>query len=615
MIESVNRAKRVILRDGPRRAMLKLLLYIFYGKRFREELDKRDYHRWIRTNERRDAGEIKEQLEGLRRRPKISLIVPVYNVSPKWLDRCIGSVENQDYVHWELCLYDDASSADETIECLKQWEGKNDPRIKIQYGKRNLHISGASNEALKMATGEFIALLDHDDELSPDALLENVKVINHPPDVDMIYSDEDKISETGDRFAPFFKPSWSPDLILSHMYSGHLGVYRKSIVDRIGGFRVGYEGSQDYDLVLRFMEKTKEEKIVHIPKILYHWRTLAASTAISPESKNYAYEAGKKAISAYLDRQAERAIVEIADIKGNYKIKREIVGHPEVSIVIYSKDQRALANCLKSIYKTAAYENMEIIVVTADGINRVDGLGGSERQPLVFLESGDMSHPVPKAYNLGAERSRGEYILFLDEQAEATKAGWLEAMIEQIQRREIGVVGGEILKEDATIVSAGLLLDKEKVCVNAYENYLDKNVPYFGQHHVIRNCSAVPAVCLMTKKGIFAEVAGFNELKLPTKYYDIDLCLKVTEKGYRILYTPFAKFVIHQEITERRPTAEKRSSRRGQDPEEGYVKSRWERYLGNDPYYNPNLSIDGKFNINTGAVRYKDRQYHVKSAQ
>ena len=374
MIEIAKRARRVIRRDGLRRAVLKLLLSILYGKRFREELDKRDYHKWIRINERRDVDEIKKHLAGFRLRPKISVIVPIYNVAPKWLDRCIRSVENQYYENWELCLYDDASSERETIDCLKQWERKNDPRIKIQYGEKNLHISGASNEALKMATGEFIALLDHDDELAPDALFENVKAINHQPDADMIYSDEDKISETGDRLTPFFKPSWSLDLLLSHMYTGHLGVYRKSIVDQIGGFRVGYEGSQDYDLVLRLIEKTKEEKIVHIPKILYHWRTIAASTAISPESKNYAYEAGKKAISSYLDRQGERAFVELTDIKGNYKIKREIKGLPKVSIVICSRDQRALASCLKSIYETTTYENREIIVVNAEGINKVDGL-------------------------------------------------------------------------------------------------------------------------------------------------------------------------------------------------------------------------------------------------
>ncbi len=362
MTEIVRRARRVIRRDGLRRAGLKLLLSILYGNRFREELDKRDYHKWIRINERRDADEIKTHLEGFRLRPRISVIVPIYNVAPKWLERCIRSVESQYYENWELCLYDDASSERGTIDCLKQWERKNDPRIKIQYGEKNLHISGASNEALKMATGEFVALLDHDDELAPDALLENVKAINHQPDADMIYSDEDKISEAGDRLNPFFKPSWSLDLLLSHMYTGHLGVYRKSIVDQIGGFRVGYEGSQDYDLVLRLIEKTSEERIVHIPKILYHWRTIAASTAISPESKNYAYEAGKKALSSYLDRQREKAFVELTDIKGNYRIKREIKGLPKVSIVICSQDQRALAICLKSIYETTSYENREIIV-------------------------------------------------------------------------------------------------------------------------------------------------------------------------------------------------------------------------------------------------------------
>ena len=603
MGEIVERAGRIIRRDGVRQVVTKLLLFIVYGKRFREELDKRDYHQWIRINERRDAGDLKKRLDGFSLKPKISVIVPVYNVAPKWLDRCIQSVEDQYYENWELCLYDDASSEKGTIDCLKQWERKHDSRIKIQYGKKNLHISGASNEALKMATGDFIALLDHDDELSPDALFENVKVINHQPDADMIYSDEDKISETGDRFAPFFKPSWSLDLLLSHMYTGHLGVYRRSIVEQIGGFRVGYEGSQDYDLVLRFIENTKEEKIVHIPKILYHWRTLAASTAISPESKNYAYEAGRKAISAYLDRQGKKAIVELADIKGNYKIKREIERLPKVSIVIYSQDQRSLASCLKSIYKTITYENTEIIVVNAEGINKVDGLRTSEKPGLVFLAGSDVGHNPAKGYNLGADRSSGEYLLFLNEKIEATEAGWLEAMIENIQRKEIGIVGGKIMKDDTTIVSAGLILNKEKVFINAFENYKDKNVPYFGHHHVIRNCSAISADCLMIKKGIFDKVAGFDEEKLPTKYYDVDLCLKVRGEGYRILYTPFARLVLNEEKTERKRVNEKASDKGDKESEDRYVKERWGKCLGSDPYYSPNLSTDGKFNINTSAIR------------
>ncbi len=598
-IEEAERARRVIRRDGLRRALIKLFLFIIYGKGFREEADKRDYHQWIRINERRDIEGLKKELVGLKLQPKISVIVPVYNVAPQWLDRCIRSVETQVYENWELCLYDDASSERRTTEYLKQLESKGDPRIKIRYGIMNLHISGASNEALSMATGEFIALLDHDDELAPHALSENVHVINHLPDVDMIYSDEDKISETGDRFAPFFKPSWSLDLILSHMYTGHLGVYRKSIVDRIGRFRAGYEGSQDYDLVLRFIEKTKEEKIVHIPKILYHWRTLAASTAIRPESKQYAYEAGKKAISDYLDRQGEMALVEITPIKGNYKIKRKIDGRPRVSIVIYSQDERSLANCLKSIKKTTTDENLEIIVVTARGVNRIDSLERSEKQALIFLQSGDADSHVPSAYNLGVKSGTGEYVLFLNENMEAIETGWLQAMIEHIQRKEIGIVGGQILKSDRTIVSAGLLLHKEEVFINAFENYKDINVPYFGHHHVIRNCSAISADCLMTKKDIFNKIGGFDADKLPTNYYDIDYCLKVREEGYRILYTPFARFVLGEEKRERKRTIEKASNKGNQGSEERVMKKRWGECLENDPYYNPNLSIDGRFNINT----------------
>jgi O-antigen biosynthesis protein len=594
------RARRIIRRDGMRRAVTKFSLFLVYGKGFRDELDKRDYDTWIRINENRNAGDIEGELRGFKLKPRISVIVPVYNIAPQWLDRCIRSVETQYYENWELCLYDDASSEKETIGCLKKWEGRGDPRIKIGYGEQNLHISGASNEALKMAKGEFIAFLDHDDELSPDALFENVKVINRQPDADMIYSDEDKISENGSRFAPFFKPSWSLDLLLSHMYSGHLGVYRKSIVDQIGGFSIGYEGSQDYDLVLRFIEKTEEEKIVHIPRILYHWRTLTASTAKSPESKKYAYESGRKAISSYLDRRGETAVVEMAAIKGNYRIKRRIVGSLKISIVVPSQDSRALANCLKSIFKTTTYENMEIIAVGTEGMVGMDSLKAADRPEIVIIEGDDISRNTARAYNMGVMRSSGEYILFLQERIEAIEAGWLKAMIENIQRKEIGIVGGQILTEDKTIVSAGLVLNKGKVVVNAFEYFKDENVPYFGHHHVVRNCSAVPAVCLMIKKELFNEAAGFDEEHLPTKYYDIDLCLKVIGKGYRILYTPYAKFVIHEEKTKRETINDGAGSSSDADAEEVYIKKKWEKRLGYDPYYNPNLSTDGRFNINTG---------------
>ena len=261
-----------------------------------------------------------------------------------------------------------------------------------------------------------------------------------------------------------------------------------------------------------------------------------------------------------------------------------------------------MAICLKSIYETTSYENREIIVVNAEGINKVDGVRISEKPGLVFLEGSDVGRNPAKAYNLGADRSSGEYILFLNERIEAIEAGWLEAMIENIQRKEIGIVGGQILKEDRTIVSAGLILNKEKVFINAFENYKDKNVPYFGHHHVVRNCSAVPADCLMIKKGIFNKVAGFDEEKLPTKYYDIDLCLKVIGEGYRILYTPFARFMINEEKTERKRVDEKASDKGDKESEDRYIKKRWGKCLGNDPYYNPNLSTDGKFNINTSTI-------------
>lgn len=297
--------------------------YVLYGREYfrgMNAMEKRKYALWIAQNEKYDSAETEEEMKKFVSAPKISIITPVYNTDPAWLERCIGSVRKQSYENWELCLHDDASTKRKTKECLKKWENI-DGRIRISYGRKNLHIAGASNEALKIATGEFVALLDHDDELSPHALYEVVKLLNMHPEADFIYSDEDKLEEDGTRAEPFFKPDFSMDLLLTMNYITHLSVFRKSIVDLIGGFRDGYDGSQDYDIILRTVEKTTQERIFHIPKILYHWRKAERSTALSCDSKNYAYGAAKKALADYLKRNDMRGEVLDGDSTGQYHIK------------------------------------------------------------------------------------------------------------------------------------------------------------------------------------------------------------------------------------------------------------------------------------------------------
>ena len=601
MRETIRRAARVIRRDGMRRAVRKLLFFIGCGKGFREALDRRDYRKWICLNEGNDAASLARDLGGLKGKPLFSVVVPVYNLDPCWLEKCLGSVEGQTYPRWELCLYDDASSRPDTRECLERWEAKGDPRIKIRYGTRNLHISAASNEALVLATGDFVALLDHDDELAPQALLEVAKALDARPDADMIYSDEDKISENGERFAPFFKPDWSPDLLLSHMYTGHLSVYRRSLVERIGGFRTGYEGSQDYDLVLRFVGQTKPGKILHIPKVLYHWRALSASTAIRPEAKDYAYGAGQKALTAYLERQGEEGSVEAEKIKGNYRIRRKIHGSERVSIVIVSRDRAALTECLRGIEKTADCRGVEIVVVHGDPEGtKIPGTETPLRPRFVSMDPPGAGKAA--ACNQGAAAAAGGHLLFLDEGLAAKEAGWLEAMVEQIQREAIGVVGGKILREDGTIVAAGLVLNGKDVSAPAFANFRDDNVPYFGHHHVVGNCSAVPADCLMVRKRVFDAVGGFDERRLPEHFFAVDLCLRVREEGCRILYTPYAAFLVRGPRTTRAPGARRRWDECDWVAEKRYMKERWGKSLAGDPYCNPNLSADGGFHIRAAAI-------------
>ncbi|MEI7690679.1 MAG: glycosyltransferase, partial [bacterium] len=318
-LEKIREAKK---KDGTLFLVKKIPNSIYWRSRNRlvgARLSKRQtrlYNSWIKKYE---LSEFKE----LKYKPKLSVLVPVYNVKSVWLNKCIESVLSQNYENWELCLYDDASTMAETIQTLHEWEGR-DERIKISFGKVNQHISGASNRCLAMATGDFVALLDNDDELTQNALYEAAKVLNDNLALDFIYSDEDKIDEEGTRKDPYFKPDWAPELFLSQMYTCHLGVYRRSIMEKINGFRVGYEGSQDYDLVLRFIEQTNPQKICHIPKILYHWRTLKTSTASSGKAKTYTLDAGRKTLTNYLERNKIQGKVELGLSSNTYHVINNI---------------------------------------------------------------------------------------------------------------------------------------------------------------------------------------------------------------------------------------------------------------------------------------------------
>jgi GT2 family glycosyltransferase len=547
------------------------------------------YHHWIKRTEA-----LPEKVT-FGYKPKISILVPTYNVDPKWLVLCIKSVLSQNYDNWELCLYDDASTNNKTIEALKKIEGM-DERIKIKYGEINLHISGASNKALEMATGEFVGLLDNDDELAPNALFENVKILNQNKNLKFIYSDEDKITTRGKRYDPYFKSGWNPDLLLSQMYTSHFSIYKKELVKSVGGFRKGFEGSQDYDLVLRVTEKLKPEEISHIPKILYHWRSLKGSTSRGQNIKDYATESSKKALREYLERNKIKAEVLNGQFSGTYRIKREIQDQPLVSIIIPFKDQaKVLSRALNGILGKTSYQNYEILLIDngSEQLSTKKFLSKLRSKKIRVIKYNKVFN-FSAINNFAVKKAKGEYILFLNNDTEVKTKEWLSAMVEQIQRPEIGVVGAQLLYPNNKAQHCGVILGTG-VAGHAFK-FSEKDAPgYFSQKEVIRNYSAVTAACMMTKRDIFEKLGGFNEKDLAIAYNDIDYCLRVRRGGYLIVYTPYAKLYHFESLTRGDET---QNIIKIKNPEKyqrvvaelEYMKEKWPDWIKDDPYYNCNLT-------------------------
>ena len=553
-----------------------------------------EYEQWLINNEpsSNDLNAMKEDAKELKLQPLISVILPVYKISPKWLKKAIESVRSQIYTNWELCIVDDASF-DLKIRDLLEAYNKLDSRIKVVFLKKNNHISGASNEALKLAEGEFIALLDHDDEFAPHALFEIAKLLNEHPDADMIYSDEDHINLQGKRVNPHFKPDWSPDLFLSQMYTCHLGCYRRELVSKIGGFRIGYEGSQDYDLVLRIMAHTN--KIFHIPKILYHWRMVPTSVAGNPTAKNYADEAALKAINDYLSVNNINAVAEKGLFKFSYKINYAIINQPVVTIIIPMRDQvYYLKRLVYSILYKSDYPYYQIVIV--------NNQSAEEATFKYFHELADESrikildYPFPFNYsainNFAAKQSNGDIFLFLNNDMEVINKDWLGQMVQHAQRPEIGVVGARLYYPDnGGIQHAGIIIGIGGYAGHAHQRMPVDSPGYFGRVKLIQNFSAVTGACLMTRKDVFSDVGGFNENELKIAANDVDYCLRVREKGLRVLYTPFAELIHYESISrgyEDTPEKIERFNR-----EKAYFAKRWVDILSSgDPYYNSNLTLD-----------------------
>ena len=503
-------------------AALKHKLKAYY-LRFRPD----NYKVWIKNNEGKETFD-----ESFTYEPLISVVVPVYNVIDSQLTACIQSVVNQIYKNWELILVDDCSTLESVRKTLKRYESND--KIKIHYRSENGHISKTTNDGIALANGEFIAFMDCDDVITTNALYEFVRLLNQNRELDFIYSDEDKLSEDGKtRHMPFFKPDWSPDTFMSLMYTNHLALYRRSVVEKTGGLRSEFNGTQDYDFTLRFMEFSDNKRVGHIPKVLYHWRERAESIASNPEAKPYALEAMKRAKEECLKRRGLTGFAEFVDDMYQYRVVYTNPDNPLVSIVIPSKDNPSLLKqCIDSLTEKTDYSNYEIIVV--------DNGSNDENKSLIseYLKGKNavyhyepMDFNFSKMCNIGASISNGELLLFLNDDIEIKDGIWLERMVGQASLDHTGAVGAKLLYPNSTAIQhigvTNLLIGPSHMFIG----FPDDHPLYFGRNRMDYNFICETAACVMISKEKFTEVGGFDE-NLKIAYNDVDLCFSLYEHGY-----------------------------------------------------------------------------------
>lgn len=536
------------------------------------------YLRWIENN----IEEIK--YKNFKYKPLMSFIVPVYNAPRKLLCECLDSLLNQSYDNFEICIADDYSKNEDTIKTLKEYE-KN-KKIKIIYRKKNGMISKASNDAIKIAKGEFIVLVDNDDIVDKDALYYFVDALNKDKSIDMIYSDEDKLDYNGVRMEPHFKPDYSPDTFKCLNYICHLTAIRKSIVDTLGGFRSEYDGSQDYDLFLRVEDITTN--IYHVSKILYHWRQTKTSTAGYLGNKSYAYLAGKKALEDTFKRRKIEA-----EVYDNPKVSTYLVkykhNNPKVSIIIPMKDKSKITKvCLESLYNKMNYKNFEIIVIDNNSIEK------ETKEMIDFYQNTydnftsiriDSEFNYSYLNNEAVKKAKGEYILFLNNDVEVIDSNFLDEMVGYAMQEHVGCVGIKLLYSDKKVQHAGVVLGYGGVAGHIFVPYDHNDVGLFGRLAMPYNYTAVTAACLLIKKSKFLEVGGFDE-KLKVALNDVDFCLKVLEKGYyNVCLSNIEMF--HYESKSRGYEVTKEKQERFKKEEE-YMRNKWQDILDNDKYFSKN---------------------------
>lgn len=546
-----------------------------------------NYDEWFKKNKLTDEElEIQREYEFIYK-PKISVIIPTYNTKVNFLKDVIESVRNQTYSNWELCIADGASIDEDTIKTLKEYE-KIDKRIRVKYLKENYMISGNTNKALELVTGEYIALLDHDDLITDNALFEYVKVLNQDNTVDFMYSDEDKIDQDGKEFFdPSFKPDWSRDTFRSTNYICHFTIFSKKLLDEVGYFNHEFDGSQDYEMFLRLTEKCN--KITHIPKILYHWRVHKDSTAGGMGAKDYCIDAGKRALTAHLERCGEEGIVKNGKFPGCYKIEYIIKEEKKVSIIIPNKDELDMLKvCIESIFNKTTYKNYEILIVENNSTSEEIFQYYKELtlKDNIKVITWEKEFNYSAINNYGVKSSNGEFIVLLNNDVEIISENWIEEMIMHAQRKEIGTVGAALYYKDDTIQHQGVLLGIGGVAEHLGKGLLRGEPGNMGRMFMILNVTAVTGACLMMRKELFNVLGGLNE-DLGVAYNDVDLCLKAREKGYLNLVTPYAELYHYESKSRGLDISEEKINRLKKETE--IFNSIW-GVNKTDNYYNVNFS-------------------------
>lgn len=570
-------------------------VYNEYPQSTTDEAAADPYETWQLRNENYGFLETQSSLNEFKLTPLISIIVPVYNPDKALLEECIKSVMRQSYTNWQLCLADDCSPEPHVQEVLEHYQAL-DNRINVVFREQNGHISEASNSALEVAKGEWVALLDHDDELSQHALYEVVKVINEKPNTCLIYSDEDKIDEQGERCDPHFKSDWNLDLLYSQNYVSHLGVYRTDIVKQIGGFRVGYEGSQDYDLLLRYSREIDHNYIVHIPKVLYHWRMVEGSTALGHGEKSYTTDAGIKALEDHFNCLGENVTVEQGMHQNIYKVNWPTTTNegitPLVSLIIPTYNGYEITKqAIDSILERTTYPNYEILLVDN---NSDDPLSLEYFEELESHEKVTvLRYPYPFNYsainNFAASHANGEIIGLINNDVEVITPGWLTEMTSHAMRDDVGCVGAMLYFHNDTIQHAGVITGIGGVAGHSHKHYKRGDYGYFSRLKVVQNLSAVTAACLLVRKSVFDEVNGLNEKDLTVAFNDVDFCLKVQAAGYRNVWTPYAELYHYESISRGAEDNPEKVARFNKEAQ--YMMKIWATDSVTDRCYNENLTL------------------------